>query len=513
MFKNIFGTTVVLSILLTSSIFASGFTTGKIPTQNRPTPTVDTQKNTIKWLVILNDYFARDEKNVYGLNDEKNGWTIIDIADRETFKVILGRFAQDKNTIFSLRQKLENVDRKSFVVISGAHGYASDDDTVYWPQGIILGADPETFKLYTGKYGADSGHVYYMWKEIAADSATFQVLDNWSYALDATKVFYNGKELQGIPVEGFAVKGERAFASDGHVFFEWRVEKWDPLPVDEEDPVDTVDPVDPEIGEPVEIPSQTLAQKLFAENGILTPYKILLNIEWPFLAFLVVVIIGIFSALFVFFAERNDETASWMKTFFKTIIALIVGGAVFWLLTYWLSLLVSGLIGGLIGAVAFLSLSDLGGKIKTIFVTLLACIAFGFFVSIAVIVLRTMNTTPQAVLEYITQDTFQMIAILGSIGVFIGSWLIKTQLKTSTAGAVSGALIATLFSLLILVFVYWLWPIVPVMATLLFSLLFGAFVWVLSFRLNQTLLLTSVRVLRMMILLGMLCFIVVWFIV
>lgn len=81
--------------------------------------------------MILNDYFARDEKNVYGLNDEKNGWTIIDTADLETFKVILGRFAQDKNAIFSLRQKLENVDRKSFVVISGTHGYASDDDTVY----------------------------------------------------------------------------------------------------------------------------------------------------------------------------------------------------------------------------------------------------------------------------------------------------------------------------------------------------------------------------------------------
>lgn len=226
--------------------------------------------------------------------------------------------------------------------------------------------------------------------------------------------------------------------------------------MDEEEPVDIVDPVDPEIEEPIKVPSETLAQKLFAENGILTPYKMLLNIEWPFLAFLFAVIIGIFSALFVFFAERNDETASWMKTFFKTSIALIVGGAVFWLATYWLSLLVSGLIGGLIGAVAFLSLSDLGGKIKTIFVTLLACIAFGFFVSIAVIVLRTINTTPQAVLEYITQDAFQMLAILGSIGVFIGSWLLKTQLKTSTAGAVSGALIATLFSLLILVFVYWL---------------------------------------------------------
>lgn len=66
-------------------------------------------------------------------------------------------------------------------------------------------------------------------------------------------------------------------------------------------------------------------QKLFSENGILTPYKTFLTLEWPFLTFLFLVFIGIFSALFVFFAERNDETASWMKTFFKTLIALLVG--------------------------------------------------------------------------------------------------------------------------------------------------------------------------------------------
>lgn len=82
-------------------------------------------------------------------------------------------------------------------------------------------------------------------------------------------------------------------------------------------------------------------QKLFSENGILTSYKTLLSIEWPFLAFLIAVIVGIFSMFFVFFAERNDETASWVKTFFKTCIALIVGAVVFWLATYWLSLLVS----------------------------------------------------------------------------------------------------------------------------------------------------------------------------
>lgn len=114
--------------------------------------------------------------------------------------------------------------------------------------------------------------------------------------------------------------------------------------MDNEDPIDTVDPVDPEIEEPVKAPSETLTQKLFSENGILTPYKMILLIEWPFLIYSLLIIMGIFSALFVFFAERNDETASWMKTFFKTLIAVMVGSALFWLATYWLSVFESALL-------------------------------------------------------------------------------------------------------------------------------------------------------------------------
>jgi|GEM_PF-2641267 len=44
---------------------------------------------------------------------------------------MLGRFAQDRNAIFYLRNIFEKVDRDSFVVISGTHGYASDDSVVY----------------------------------------------------------------------------------------------------------------------------------------------------------------------------------------------------------------------------------------------------------------------------------------------------------------------------------------------------------------------------------------------
>ncbi len=68
--KTLIASIVFCSLLTVSSVFAAGATTTKTPTSSPQLPTVNTHKNVIKGLVILNDYFARDEKKVYGINDE-----------------------------------------------------------------------------------------------------------------------------------------------------------------------------------------------------------------------------------------------------------------------------------------------------------------------------------------------------------------------------------------------------------------------------------------------------------
>jgi len=70
---------------------------------------------------------------------------------------------------------------------------------------------------------------------------------------------------------------------------------------------------------------------------------------------------------------------------------------------------------------------------KTLFVTLLSFIALGLFVSIAVIIVRTTVSTPNILMEFIAKETFQVITLLAGIGIFMGFWLLKTQLKTSAA--------------------------------------------------------------------------------
>ena len=180
-----------------------------------------------------------------------------------------------------------------------------------------------------------------------------------------------------------------------------------------------------------------------------------------------------------------------------------VGCVVLWLASYQFSLFWSGIVGLVIGMIAFLSLSNVGGKIQTFFVTLLSCIILGFFASVLVTILRVTDNTFQTVLIFLVKDTSEIFIILGSIGVFFGSWLIRTQLNNRLSSAITGSLVATFFSLLILGFVYWLGPISLLWTVTLFSVLFGAFLWVLSFRANHELFALSVRVLRIVIFLGL----------
>lgn len=507
--KNLLILSTLLTLLTLSHTFASGVTNIRIPTWSQ-IPKITPEKKTLQWLVILNNYFAKDDKNLYVINDDKTGWKPLSGADYDTFRVMLGRFAQDKNTIFSLGDPLDGVDRKSFVVISGTHGYASDDVSVFGPQGRIEWANPETFRLYTGAYWADAGHVYYMGKRIDADSASFEVIDTTLYAKDAEKVFYRGKVLPGVPVDGFYVKWEQAFSRDGRMFVDGKVQTWQPI-WEEDTPSELQVPDAPS---DIRFMSwETLLKKIFPENGVLTPYKMFFSLELWFLLFLWLIWVAFFSAIFVFFAERNDESVTWMQVFFRTVFSLFLGGVVGYFVSFQTSLLVSAICMIVVFWGMFLILVRIGSVIKTLFVMILTLIATSFFAGLFIIAWRMTNITPQILWDFIARDTLQWFFIIASIGIFGWSWLIRTQLKMSPLWSVVSSFVATLFGVGTLVFIRWLWPLTLPASVIVFSLLFGAFTWILAFRQSSKLLLTSVRVLRITLLLGMMIYLLVFLIV
>ena len=156
--------------------------------------------------MILNDFYAVDETFVYSINDVRTAWVKMPTADRTNFTVIRGQFARDADQIFYRGKKVQGADIKTFSILSESHGYSQDDTHVFGPEGIIDGADKDTFKVITGVYALDAGHVYAHAKMMDADSGTFRVIKDSLYAVDNAKVFYDGQLLPGISPNKFVVK-------------------------------------------------------------------------------------------------------------------------------------------------------------------------------------------------------------------------------------------------------------------------------------------------------------------
>ena len=119
-----------------------------------------------KGLNVMNEYFARGNEGIYVINPEKTDWILFTEADPETFEIISGRFAKDHDSIFSGFHILRGIDRDTFAVVSGEHGYAADTNRVYGPEFVVDKADPETFRMFNRNYAQDIARVFFRGREL-----------------------------------------------------------------------------------------------------------------------------------------------------------------------------------------------------------------------------------------------------------------------------------------------------------------------------------------------------------
>lgn len=490
-------------LLACSCVFASS---GGIPTTGgKPTisPPINTVKNPVKWLVILGDNYAVDSESVYVVNSTRSAWVKI-VADRASFRVILGQFARDKNAIYQMGRVIPGADLASFSAISGQHGYAQDDNHIYGPQGMIPEADPETFKMLTKNYSLDAGHVFFDGKLIDADSGSFEVIDNGLYAVDDKRVFYAGKILKDTSPDGFTVKGPRAFARDGRTFFEWLIERGD-LPLSEpEQPGEPAEPI-PE----VDTETPTAAWASFREK--ISSYQRYFTGENTLFWVLVgLSMLGVFSLLFLFFANRNDEPVSLWKSIMKTAIAVAVTLVAVWLASLFLAPLPALIIGSIIGIFFFITLWSALGWIKSLLITLLTLIGIVFMMALAFIVLRMMFDDTQSILEFINQPRIQLLGVMKIIAFFLGAWLIMAQLGSSLVRALGQAFVATVISTIILGLIMWITGIGTFLSIVVFMLLYAVLLWIMRFRMVSNLFVETVRIFRVALILAMVIGLVVW---
>lgn len=500
----------LIAFLAYSSVYASS---GSItPIKENPTvtaPATNVQKKPIKGLIILGDNYAVDDNFVYVVNETRSAWVQMPNADRVTFKVLGGQFARDIDQVFQMGKKIEGALMHSFSVISGQHGYAQDDKRIYGPKGVIQEADPETFKMLTKHYSLDAGHVFFDGVNIPeANAGSFRVIDSGLYAVDDKSVFYAGKLLKNAIPEGLIVKGSRAFSSNDYVFFEGRVEKGE-LPTDE--PIPTDDPTRPEPLPPVQENATSASWEIFWAK--LTPYTTqLTGSNTSFWTLILVSLFGVFSILFVFFAERNDEQVSLFKSIIKTLVAAAITLVAVWIASLFLSPIKALVAGVVVGVFFFMTLWSALGWIKSILITILTFIGLVFVLALGFLVLRGVVGDTVAILQFLNTSTIKLLSILKIGGILGGVWLIMTQLRSGLFSAVAQAIVSTVVSLGILSLLIWIAHIGMWVSLALFVLLYVMLLWIMRFRMVSNLFAETVRIVRVGLILGVLLSIIVFII-
>lgn len=518
--KHILSTLIFLFSLVA---LADGWDIVVTPTENIPSEDINSiSEPEITGLVILGDYFARDEQTAYVINETRDNWIPLP-ADVASFEVIRGRFAQDRDHIFYLGNILENVDRGSFSVISGRYGYAADNTYVYSPNGVIPEVrHTDTFRLLTSKYGIDDGHVFFEGRPIDADPVSFSVVNEWLYATDATQVFYDGKLLPGIPSEGLQVEWERAFASDGHVLFEWKVEKWDPFPddvIDNNDSLTGTENTDNGGDDIIDTDDENVSKTHIL--WWLTPD--LLGLEWTswenlftqemrwiswsiYLCFLI-----IWAFFIVLFSRRADQKIGFVRALITIFIADV-----------WAAILFLGLRSSmgwvwsviLATSIAWLWVAWLlkTGLLRGIGITLASLLATIAVISILTLVARVFFANISETSHWLQTGINHLYILFWLIWVFAGASIIHSQMKTSLLTGFFEAIIITGISLIILFLTKTIFIMSHIEASVLFVICYGIILWLLHFRHTNSLVSMTARTVRVLIGLSIMLFLVLMWI-
>jgi len=243
----------------------------------------------------------------------------------------------------------------------------------------------------------------------------------------------------------------------------------------------------------------------------LAPYKMSFTgdnmIFWTLVVF---ALLGVFSLVFVFFAERNDETVSLWKSIIKTLIAAAITLVAIWVASFFLKPLMATIVGLVVGFFFFTTLWSALGWIKSFLITVLTLIGIVFMMALGAMILRAIFGDMDSIIAFINRPTIQLIGVMKIIGFFGGAWLIATQLGSSLARSIGQAFVATIIAIAILTLLIWITSIGTLVSIILFSALYTVLLWIMRFRMVSDLFVETVRIVRIGLILAIVLGIIIW---
>lgn len=192
---------------------------------------LDTKGIDITSLEFLGDSYNkyyRDKNNIYFLNDkdDKMEFEKLAGANPKTFEIVDDYFARDDKNVYFFNKKVIGVDAKTFEKVG--YDIVKDKNGVYFLENVSEenenleiktknlkadGIDLKTLKKLDNGYFKDKNSIYYelsgnLYKMKNVDLPTFEVLNSpYSssvyFAKDKNNVYYNGKKLDGIVPNDF----------------------------------------------------------------------------------------------------------------------------------------------------------------------------------------------------------------------------------------------------------------------------------------------------------------------
>ena len=188
---------------------------------------LDTKGIDIPSLEFLGDSYNkyyRDKNNIYFLNDKDDKMEFEKLvgANPKTFEIIDDYFARDEKNVYFFNKKVIGVDAKTFEEVgydiikdkNGLHILIDSNETEIKVKSLKAdGIDLKTLKKLDNGYFKDKNNIYYglsgnLYKIKNADLQTFEVLtspysSSVYFAKDKNNVYYSGKKLDGIVPNDF----------------------------------------------------------------------------------------------------------------------------------------------------------------------------------------------------------------------------------------------------------------------------------------------------------------------
>ena len=168
----------------------------------------------------LNEAYATDINHVYYGNE------ILEGADPASFRILSEDYAADRHHVWYNMYVIEGANPKPFVAPEKSNSFtfplAHDDHDYYNGDNPLHVADMSIFKQKGECWAIDNKNVYYCGIEEfgknvpIGDYHSFRALNDF-YAVDAKKVYYKNKIVEGADPETFApLKDDPQYGQDKH---------------------------------------------------------------------------------------------------------------------------------------------------------------------------------------------------------------------------------------------------------------------------------------------------------